>query len=186
MQRPSDANVLRANHPQNQAGKGMHLPNVLTTGVLLASAAVAVKRPYSVELSGPHPRSEGQVRRLRAVADGNLTKAIPGHPHILTVYDLVNNAVEQWRDKECLGSRRLAKSHEEEKNITQVINGIEQQISKKWVYSELSPYEYRTYRDLGAESKAVGAGLRKLGLDPGENVGVYADTSYEPPLETLT
>ena len=156
----------------------MHICKFLTTGLIFASSVVALKRPYSVELSDSYPDHEGPVRRLRTVADGNLTATIPGHPHILTIYDLMRSAVEQWRDKECLGSRKLVKFHEEEKNITKVINGVEQQVTKKWIYSELSPYEFRTYRDLGAESKSVGAGLKRLGLKQGDNVGLYADTSY--------
>ena len=59
-----------------------------------------------------------------------------------------------------------------------MVNGMEQLVSKKWEYLELSPYEYRTYRDLGREANSIGAGLRKLGLKPGDNVGLYADTSY--------
>jgi long-chain acyl-CoA synthetase len=157
----------------------MHISKFLIVGALVADIASALKLPYSVELNmSHHPSNEGSIRRLRTIADGNLTSTILGHPHILTAYDLVQNAVEQWRDKECLGSRKIVKKHEEEKQITKVVNGVEQKTSKKWTYTELSPYEYRTYRDLGVETKSVGAGLRKLGLNPGDHVGIYGDTSY--------
>ena len=149
------------------------------TGALCATTVHAtLKRPFSIALNESHEPNEGPIHRLRLVADGNLTTRIPGHPYILTVYDLVRNAVDEWRDKDCLGSRKIVKKHEEEKHTTKLIDGVEQQVTKKWVYSELSPYEYRTYRDLGAESNSIGAGLRKLGLKPGDRVGLYADTSY--------
>jgi hypothetical protein len=156
----------------------MHLNKILTAGSILATGVTALKRPYSVELSQSHPDNESPIRRLRAVANGNLTTTLSDHPYILTVYDLIKNAVEQWSDKECLGSRKVVAKHEEQKNVTKVINGVETTVPKTWVYSELSPFDYRTYRDLGKESTSIGAGLRKLGLNPGDNVGLYADTSY--------
>ena len=139
---------------------------------------MGLQRPYSVELDTRHPDDESPVRRLRSFVGQNLTATIPGHPNIKSVYDLVINAVEHWRDKECLGSRKLVRIHEEEKQITKLINGVEQSVPKKWTYSELSPYEYRTYREVGEESAAIGAGLRKLGLKPSDHVGIYADTWY--------
>jgi hypothetical protein len=160
--------------------QGMYFSKIFIAGVILSTTVCALERPYSVALGQSHAQNEGSIRRVRNVADRNLTATIPGHPYILTVYDLVKHAVEQWRDKDCLGSRNLVRKHEEDKKITKVVNGVEQQVTKKWIYSELSPYEYRSYRDLGEESTSIGAGLRKLGLQPGDHVGLYADTSYRP------
>jgi long-chain acyl-CoA synthetase len=160
--------------------KGMHWHSVLIAGAFASSAlAAAVQQPYSIWLDEAHPANESAIRRLRGF-EGGLTDTIPGFPYVLTVYDLVKTAVEEYRDKDCLGSRRLVRKIEEEKNVTKVINGVETQVPKKWVYSELSPYEYRSYRDMGAEASSIGAGLRKLGLAPGDRIGLYADTSYIP------
>ena len=157
----------------------MYFSKILMTGALLTNTvSAALKRPYSIALNESHEANEGAIHRLRLVANGDLTSRIPGHPDILTVYDLVRNAVDEWKDKDCLGSRKVVKNHEEEKQITKLVNGVEQNVTKKWFYSELSPYQYRSYRDLGAESNSIGAGLRKLGLNPGDHVGLYADTSY--------
>src|SRR5579859_868947 len=153
----------------------MRISKVLTSTSFFAAGATALKRPYSLALNDPHPDDEGSIRRLRTVVDTDLTAVIPGYPNIVTVYDLVNNAVETWTDKECLGSRRVVRQHEEEKNVTKVINGKEEQVAKKWLYSELSPYEYRTYRQVGKEIASVGAGLRKLGLNVTDKVALYAD-----------
>ena len=142
--------------------------------------AIPLDKPYSLELDSPRADNEGSVRRLKSVVRGDLPSLIPGFPNVTTAYELVRNAVERWHDKECLGSRRHIKDHVEEKKIIKVVNGVEQETTKKWTYAELSPYEYRTYRDVGTESNAIGAGLRKLELKPGDHVGLYADTWYLP------
>lgn len=144
----------------------------------MTATVAALQRPFSIELDTPHNDTEGAIRRLRGFESSDLTVTIAGHPDILTVYDLVRNAVEQWSDKDCLGSRRLVKQISEEKMITKFINGVETQVPKKWYYSELSPYQYRTYNDLEIEMTAIGAGLRHIGLNAGDKVGLYADTSY--------
>jgi hypothetical protein len=181
---PAQDHVLRdrtASTTPLREKKSMQLSKILIVGGTLSTVATALQRPYSVEVDTHHPVDESSVRRLRSVVGQDLTATIPGHPDIKTVYELVRNAVEQWRDKECLGSRKLVRTHEEEKQVTKLIDGVEQQVSKKWTYSELSPYQYRTYRDVGDESIAIGAGLRKLGLNPSDHVGIYADTSYYSP-----
>jgi hypothetical protein len=165
--------------PENDTA--MHLSKLITAGTLLASTATALKRPYSVDMDEHVEDNEGSIRRLRTAADNNLTATIPHHPYILTVYDLVRNAVDQWGDKECLGSRSVVRTHVEEKMITKLINGVEQQVPKKWTYSELSPYKYRSYKEVGTETNNIGAGLRKLGLDPGDHIGLYAETWYLHP-----
>jgi hypothetical protein len=155
----------------------MLLPKLVML-IVTAAFATGLKKPYSIKLDSPHSEGHGPIRRLRSVAHSELTTLIPGFPNITTTYELMHNAAEEWRDKECLGSRRHIKDHVEEKKITKLVNGVEQETTKNWVYAELSPYEYRTYRDVSIESNAVGAGLRKLGLNPEDHVGLYADTWY--------
>jgi hypothetical protein len=156
----------------------MHISKLLASGSLLTATVAAIQRPYSIELDVPRNLSHGPIRRLRGFEDSDLSATIAGHPDILTVYDLVKNAVEQWTNKDCLGSRRVLKQIPEEKVITKFSNGVETQVPKTWYYSELSPYQYRTYNELGLESNAIGSGLRNLGLKPGDKVSLYADTSY--------
>lgn len=144
---------------------------------LLASFPVfALQKPYSVELTVPHAADEGPIRRLRSVAEGNLTNYIPLHPEISTVYHLARSAVALYDTKECLGSRSVVATHAEQKNVTKFINGVETQVPKTWYYQELSPYRYRSYRDLGEESLNIGSGLRGIGVRPGDRVAIYAET----------
>jgi long-chain acyl-CoA synthetase len=180
---PQDIQDLKSTASATAADKekGMHFFKFLTLGSILATTATALKKPYSLELTQTNTTDETPTRRLRTVIDQDLSSTIPRYPYILTVFDLIGNAVHQWGDKECLGTRNLVKHHKEQKQVTKLINGVEQQINKTWVYSELSSFQYRSYHDLGTESAAVGAGLRKVGLEPGDKVGLYAETSYPTP-----
>jgi hypothetical protein len=158
--------------------EAMQITKLFTFGSIIATTTLALRRPYSLELESSHPDNEGPVRRLRTSMEGDLSAKIPGYAYILTVYDLAKSAQDEWGDKAALGSRKVVKQHAEQKQITKMINGVEQQVNKTWYYSELSPFYYRTYTDLGTESTAIGAGLRELGVNPGDNVGLYAETSY--------
>jgi len=161
-------------------------PHVILSSSLMAAAfSAALDKPYSLELDSPRADNEGPIRRLKTVAHGDLISLIPRFPNVTTTYELLRDAVEKWGDKECLGSREHIKDHVEEKKIIKVVSGVEQETTKKWVYAELSPYKYRTYRDVGNESKAIGAALRKLGLDSGDRVGLYADTWYLLSIKSL-
>lgn len=157
------------------------IARLLFAGLLACTQVFALQRPYSLEIDAPHAENEGPIRRLRTVADGDLTTLIPGHPEILTIYHLVRSAVDLHGDKECLGSRSVVTTHAEQKNVTKFINGVETQVPKTWIYQELSPYKYRSYRDLGTESLDIGAGLRKLGLRPSDKIAIYAETRYLSP-----
>lgn len=175
------SNTLTTSSPSDpNPSDRMHLSKLLVPGSFLFATVSTLQRPFSVELDAPRNDSEGAVRRLRGFEESDLTATIAADPDVLTVYDLVRNAVERWTNKDCLGSRRLVKQHSEEKIVTKFINGVETPVPKTWYYSELSPYQYRTYNELGIESGAIGAGLRKLGLKAGDKVGLYADTSYIP------
>lgn len=163
--------------PTAKNEEAMQLSKFFTFGSIFATTALALRKPYSREVDSSHADNEGSVRRLRTVIKGDLSAKIPGYPFIFTVYDLVRSAQEEWGGKAALGSRKVVKQHAEQKQVTKMINGVEQQVNKTWYYSELSPFQYRTYTDLGTESAAIGAGLRELGLNPGDNVGLYAETS---------
>jgi long-subunit acyl-CoA synthetase (AMP-forming) len=49
---------------------------------------------------------------------------------------------------------------------------------KTWMFWELGPFEYRSYKQVAREGLDVGAGLVELGLEKGDKVAIYADTSY--------
>lgn len=95
---------------------------------------------------------------------------------INTLFDFVKRAVAKFGDQPCMGWRDLVKIHNETTYTKKVVDGVEQQVPKEWTYYELTPYKYITYREYEKLALQVGSGLRKLGLDKGDKVHVYAAT----------
>jgi long-chain acyl-CoA synthetase len=134
-----------------------------------------MSRPFSVEVTKNPPKGEGAVRRNKAFGTGELLTQ--PRKNVSTIYELLQYSVKKFGDKDCLGHRNVLKEHTEEKMITRMVGGEETQVPKKWTFWELSPYIYRSYKQFGEESAAVGAGLRNLGLQPGDRLELYAGTS---------
>jgi long-chain acyl-CoA synthetase len=57
-----------------------------------------------------------------------------------------------------------------------VVDGKEVQVDKKWTYLELSGYEYLSFVELEKKTLQIGAGLRKLGLEAGDKLHMFAAT----------
>jgi len=133
------------------------------------------QRPFSVEVSEKDVKGEGRIRRNRVAGTGELlTKP---RDDVSTVYELLQYSVKKFGDKNCMGHRNVVKEHVEEKTITKIVDGEETRIPKKWTFWELSPYVYRSFKEVGEESAALGSGLRNLGLNPRDRVELYAGTS---------
>jgi len=71
----------------------------------------------------------------------------------------------------------VIKIHKETTQVTKIVNGVAKSVDKAWMFWELGPFTYRSYREAAREGLEVGAGLVKLGLGAGEKVAIYADTS---------
>jgi long-chain acyl-CoA synthetase len=133
------------------------------------------QRPFSVEVTDKPVKGEGRIRRNRLATEELLERP---RDDISTVYELVQYAVKKYGDKDCMGHRNVIKEHTEEKMLTKVVDGEERQFPKKWTFWELSPYVYRSFKQVAEESALLGAGLRNLGLNPGDRIELYAGTSY--------
>lgn len=133
-------------------------------------------KPFSVEVTTESAKGEGRIRRNRVAGTGDLL-AKP-RDNVSTVYELIQYSVKKFGDKNCMGHRNVLKEHIEEKMLTKIVDGEERQIPKKWTFWELSPYQYRSFKEVGEESAALGSGLRNLGLNPGDRIELYAGTSY--------
>jgi long-chain acyl-CoA synthetase len=99
------------------------------------------------------------------------------HEDISTLYDIVTYASAKFGNARCMGSRKLVKMHNETKKIKKVIDGREQEVEKNWSYFELSGYSYITFTEYEQKIHKVGAGLKKLGLQPQEKIEIFASTS---------
>jgi long-chain acyl-CoA synthetase len=132
------------------------------------------QKPYSVEVTDTSAKGEGRIRRNRNAIAELITKP---RDNVSTVYELLQYSIKKYGDKDCMGYRKVVKEHTDEKMMTKIVDGEERQIPKKWTFWELSPYIYRSFKQVGEESAALGAGLRHLGLNPGDRLELYAGTS---------
>jgi long-chain acyl-CoA synthetase len=131
---------------------------------------------YTVEISDPAetPMGERTARRNK-ISQHGLTET--PHPAIRTIYDLVQFNASRWGDNSCFGTRKVIKVHIENGPS----NGSSPPTSAKLqMFWELGPFEYRTYKQVAAEGMDIGSAMRKLGMEKGDMVAIYAETSYFP------
>jgi len=132
---------------------------------------------WTVEVTSPAETPKGETPIRRNVLSPHALTETP-HPEIRTIYDLVQFNARRWGDLPAFGTRKVIKIHTEKTSMNKIVNGVSTPVEKTWMYWELGPFTYRSYADVAREGGDVGAGLRKLGLEKGDNVAIYADTSY--------
>lgn len=133
------------------------------------------KPPFSVEVPGQQPvEGETPVRRHPAAVSELVSS--PGD-NISTVYELVRASVERYGNANAMGSRKLLRTHQETKKVKKMVDGEEREVDKQWTFFELSGFEYITYNEYERLMLQLGAGLRKLGLEKGDRVHIFAATS---------
>ncbi|KAH0552853.1 hypothetical protein GP486_006946 [Trichoglossum hirsutum] len=136
---------------------------------------ITKKGPFTVEASGYEP-VEGETipRRHPAAKDKLISTPEDG---VSTVLDIVKRASEKFGNANALGTRKLIRTHDEIKKVKKMVNGVEQEVDKKWTYFELSEYRYISFIEYERLVMQVGAGLRKLGMATGDRVHIFAATS---------
>ncbi|KAI9331218.1 hypothetical protein BDR26DRAFT_824576 [Obelidium mucronatum] len=78
------------------------------------------------------------------------------------------------------GQRLVVRIIEEEKEVTKKIpGGGEVKEIKKWKFFELSAYDWKTWKEAEAITKAWGSGYRALGMKKGDKLTIFADTSRD-------
>ncbi|KAG0739140.1 hypothetical protein G6F57_003146 [Rhizopus arrhizus] len=126
---------------------------------------------YSVKVS-----EEGDVRRSILSPSQLMKTPAKG---VETLYDVLQYAATSFKDRKGFSYRKLEDTIVENKEITKVVNGKEQKVSKTWTYFQLSGYYHYTYQQAADITKTIGAGLRQLGLNRGDKVQISASTSSE-------
>ncbi|KAF5092745.1 hypothetical protein D0Z03_002715 [Geotrichum reessii] len=103
------------------------------------------------------------------------------NPEMNTIYSILTWAVKQYPELDAMGWRTLISTHEKEKIVPKKIDGIIQQVPKKWTYYELSGYQYITYTELLDIVQEYAAGLLAIGVQPkGKEIfHIYAQTSAQ-------
>lgn len=132
------------------------------------------KPPFMVQDTSA-PEIEGESRPYRHIKakDGFITRP---SPEIATIFDLFTSTAKKYGSKAAIGTRTLVKTHVEKKKVSKVVDGVKSEVEKQWTYFELSPYKFLTYEEYGARALNVGCGLRKLGLEPGDRIHIFAST----------
>jgi long-chain acyl-CoA synthetase len=135
---------------------------------------MAKRPPFTVEASGYEP-VEGETipRRHPAAKDKLITRPAEG---IATTFDILRRGAKLFGNAKCVGSRSLIKTHIENKKVKKLIDGVEQEVDKKWTYFEMSEYSYLSFIEFEKLVLQIGSGLRKLGLSKGSRLHLYGAT----------
>ncbi|OJJ46621.1 hypothetical protein ASPZODRAFT_132720 [Penicilliopsis zonata CBS 506.65] len=133
------------------------------------------KPPFTVEASGYEPK-EGETipRRLPAAKDKLITRPADD---VATTYDVFRRSARLFGNAKAVGSRRLIKTHVENKKVKKVVDGVEQEVDKKWTYFEMSGYTFKSFLEYEQMALQLGSGLRKLGLQKDDMIHLYGATS---------
>ena len=133
------------------------------------------KGPFSVEAPGYEP-VEGETipRRHPAAKDGLILRP---SEDVATTYDNFRRSARLFGNAKAVGSRKLIKTHVENKKVKKVIDGVEKEVDKQWSYFEMSGYTYKSFLEYEQLCLQLGAGLRKLGLEKDSRIHLYGATS---------
>lgn len=131
--------------------------------------------PFTIDVPGaPEVEGETKPRRHPIARDSLVTRP---HPDVDTVFSLIKRSVEMFAGERCVGSRELVKMHEEVKKVPKIVDGKKEMVDKKWQYAQLSDYSFMTYAEYETYLLNIGSGLRKLGVNKGDKVHMFASTS---------
>ncbi|KAK2738355.1 long-chain fatty acid-CoA ligase [Onygenales sp. PD_40] len=136
---------------------------------------ISKKPPFSVDVPGAQQVPGESIPRRNPVAkDGLLTQP---HPEISTLYENVKWCAKTYGNAKAVGSRRIVRTHVENKKVKKIVDGVEQEVNKAWTFFELSGYTYLSFIEYEKLSLQLGAGLRKLGLEKNDKIHLFAATS---------
>ncbi|KAE8380673.1 hypothetical protein BDV26DRAFT_256785 [Aspergillus bertholletiae] len=136
---------------------------------------ISKKPPFSVEVPGVEAvPGETIPRRLPVAKDGLILRPAED---VTTTYDVFRRSARVFGNAKAVASRRLVKTHEENKKIKKIIDGVEKEVDKKWTYFEMSGYSYKSFVEYEQMALQLGAGLKKLGLEAGDKIHLYGATS---------
>lgn len=132
------------------------------------------KAPFSVEGSGYEPVKGETIPRRNPAAKDKL-HARPAD-EIGTTYDILRRGAEKFGNSKAVGTRKLIRTHVENRKVKKVIDGVEQEVDKKWTYFELGGYTYLSFIEYERLALQLGAGLRSLGLDKSTKLHLFGAT----------
>jgi long-chain acyl-CoA synthetase len=117
------------------------------------------------------PKVEGETIPRRNAKTLNALKTSP-HKDVTTAHDVIGYASAKYGNARAVGSRKLIKMHSETKKIKKG----DEMVDKTWQYFELGPYSFMSFVEFEKLCLQVGRGLRKLGMEPGDKLHLFAQT----------
>ena len=135
---------------------------------------MAQKPPFSVDASGYEKKEGETIPRRHPLAKDQLL--ITPSTEVKTIYDNFRRAARKFGNAKAIGTRKIVKTHVENKKVKKMVDGQEQEVDKKWTYFELSPYSYISFIEYEQMALQCGAGLRNLGLNPTDMIHLYGAT----------
>lgn len=133
--------------------------------------------PFTVEASGYGP-AEGETIPRRHPASRYELTTTPSDD-VSTIFDILKRSADKFGNAKSLGTRRLIKTHHENKKVNKTVDGVTREVDKMWTYFELSEYNYISFVEYEKIALEIGAGLRKLGLLKGDRLHLFAATRYD-------
>ncbi|KAL8830542.1 MAG: hypothetical protein Q9191_001365 [Dirinaria sp. TL-2023a] len=131
--------------------------------------------PFTIEAPGYQKKDGETIPRRHPTAKDKLITT-PSED-VKTIFDILKRSADRFGNAKALGTRRLVKTHTENKKVKKVVDGETKEVDKKWTYFELSEYSYISFVEYEKMVLAVGCGLRKLGLQQGDRLHLFAATS---------
>ncbi|CBQ68344.1 related to long-chain-fatty-acid-CoA ligase [Sporisorium reilianum SRZ2] len=128
----------------------------------------------SVEIDAPVKKGETKIRRSYQAPDRLLERPAEG---INTMADVLLKARERFPNKPIMGWRDVVRMHDEQKEVTKMVEGKEVKETKTWQFYELSNYKYITYTEFDERVHHASSGLRNLGLSKDTRFNIYATTA---------
>ena len=134
------------------------------------------KGPFTIEATG-YEKKKGETipRRNRHAKDELIVKP---SAEVSTIYENLRRAASKFGNAKAIGSRKVIKTHVENKKVKKIIDGKEQEVDKKWTYFELSGYEYMSFVEYEQLALTAASGLRHLGLQKDDKMHLYGATRY--------
>ena len=134
------------------------------------------KPPFTVERSGYEPVKGETIPRCHPSAKDQL--AMRPSEDVGTVYDNLKRAVEKFGNAKALGTRKLIRTHTENKKVKKMVDGQEKEVDKAWTYFELSEYHYMSFIEYEKLVLQCASGLRHLGMAKNDKLHLFAGTRY--------
>ena len=130
--------------------------------------------PFTVEADG-YEKVEGETipRRHPAAKEKLIAKPAEG---INTIFDIIKYSADTFGNAKALGTRKIIRTHDEVKKIKKTVDGQVKEVDKTWTYFELSEYSYISFVEYETMVLQIGSGLRKLGMEKGDRVELFAGT----------